>query len=729
MEYGSIRVKVGDWAKQGQILGLVSNTGDTTGETGYHIHFQVQNTQSGPSVAASFADIGVPVANIYYTSGNRADDDDTGPSLTITASGSPNSSGWYTTVQTITWNVYDGESGLGKMEWWWDSLAHNTVALSGTAASGSTGMLEGDHWFHIKAWDKAGNASQADRHYMLDVRAPTISVTAPQPSYPYNTPQTVKWNVADAASGLSWVEVQWDSNTPSRFYAASGSLWVPGDGHPHAFRIRACDVALNTTVWFYYGPFIVDTEAPQITYLGPQERAWSNSPEQIIWAIAGASSATLQWDSGTPAPVSMGGGDVVPEGIHAAALAAVDEAGNAAAAGGEYWIDLHAPMVVAGSLTTPPESGNLNTLSATWQFSDDVVGVNTVSGVEEYEYWIGTTPGDSDVFGPLSAAAPWAWATGLPLQEGTAYYVSVRARDAAGNWSDPVTSGGIVATVGPYDQSSLMDSGGTSVESRNCDGCRLVDALGQFAVGEVVYEMGWGEHGYWHSAREVASEVSVPDSRSLDDGAVVLLGSADWPVVVTSGTSAFAQRLYVEEGDRTSGIAVEYGPLGGPVLLEGDQVWITGQMRTVGQERVVGNARPFVLGHLERGLAPYFMVSRAVGGSSLTPLVPGVPGSIGPYNVGLLVKVSGRVTAVDPAGLFFCVDDGGGLADGTLVDGAPAKGIRVSLAGLAPGNSIAPPSKDSYVAVTGLVSLYEASGLLRAQIRPRRQADIVPIAE
>ena len=65
------------------------------------------------------------------------------------------------------------------------------------------------------------------------------------------------------------------------------------------------------------------------------------------------------------------------------------------------------------------------------------------------------------------------------------------------------------------------------------------------------------------------------------------------------------------------------------------------------------------------------------------------------------------------------LDDGAGLNGGVLVNGVPAKGIRVCLTGLAAGNSIAPLSNGTYAAVTGIVSVSDVSGPLRAQIRPR----------
>jgi len=733
----------------GDKIGTVGGSGN--GKSSPHLHFELLKETSGGWVPQDISNLVIDGQSVdfhdwhyYWTDGSGIRHyqanalqsrflygDDQPPTISITTTPSaPNSSGWYTAPSSIVSWVATDPSGIDHTKVWWDGEAVTPVS-----ASGSWTMREGVHTFHVHAADKVGNESPTGSlTTKLDKTTPKMTVTAPAPNQMYTTAQLVKWSVTDTVSGVNtvsgvaWVDTQWDSGTVKRYYSASGSVTVPKDNVLHTFKIRSGDNAGNTTPWSTYGPFGVALVGPDIDFEGPDECVWLNTPQTISWTVTGATSVSLQWDAGSAVSVTNPGSAPVPEGVHTAKLVASGP-GGIDVDGGQYWLDLHAPAYQSGSFVTPAESGSLSILTGTWQFTDLQPGVNQVSGIEEYEYWIGTTPGGSDVLESTSNSEPWAWAPNLTLEEGATYYITVRSRDNAGNWSDPVTSSGILATAGAYETAGFVNSGGTSVIPRTSDGCQLVDSMGQFAVGESVCELGWAEHGYWHSDAPVPPEESIAGARLQYDGTPVALGTADRPIVVTAPTSAFAQRFYVEQYERSGGIAVEYGPLGGPALLEGDWVWLTGQMQTVGQERVICNAQAFVLSHLDPGLAPLMMASKAVGGNDDNPLTTDIPGSVGLYNVGLLAKIFGRVNAADPGGQFFYLDDGAGLNGGILVNGVPAKGIRVCLADLAAGNSIAPLSNGTYAAVTGIVSVSDVSGPLRAQIRPRTQADVLPIAE
>ncbi|WP_303798745.1 M23 family metallopeptidase [Alicyclobacillus macrosporangiidus] len=59
-------VQVGQSIKEGQLIGLAGNTGNTTGP---HLHFSIINTK-GISLPSIFSDIGVPIEGKYYTSQN-----------------------------------------------------------------------------------------------------------------------------------------------------------------------------------------------------------------------------------------------------------------------------------------------------------------------------------------------------------------------------------------------------------------------------------------------------------------------------------------------------------------------------------------------------------------------------------------------------------------------------------------------------------------------------------
>jgi len=114
--------------------------------------------------------------------------------------------------------------------------------------------------------------------------------------------------------------------------------------------------------------------------------------------------------------------------------------------------------------TTPPTipvvtddgvyTTNGTQLHATWTSSDPE------SGIAEYQYAISTTAGGIDVVGWTSAAtAAEITHTGLSLTPGTTYYISVKAKNAAGLWSPVGLSDGIVCDSTPPSTPVVTDDG------------------------------------------------------------------------------------------------------------------------------------------------------------------------------------------------------------------------------------------------------------------------------
>jgi len=87
-------------------------------------------------------------------------------------------------------------------------------------------------------------------------------------------------------------------------------------------------------------------------------------------------------------------------------------------------------------------TSSITQLHASWSASD------AESGIAEYQYAIGTSPGGTDVVGWTSAGTNTeAAATGLSLSLGTTYYFAVKAKNGVGLWSDVGVSDGI--TISP----------------------------------------------------------------------------------------------------------------------------------------------------------------------------------------------------------------------------------------------------------------------------------------
>ncbi|MDO8682444.1 MAG: NBR1-Ig-like domain-containing protein, partial [Armatimonadota bacterium] len=103
---------------------------------------------------------------------------------------------------------------------------------------------------------------------------------------------------------------------------------------------------------------------------------------------------------------------------------------------------------------------------------------------------------------------------------------------------------------------------------------------------------------------------------------------------------------------------------------------------------------------------PIALGASALGGDELNDLTPGVTGGVGLNNIGLLVRTWGRVTEVDPSGNYFRISDG-------------SKQIKIL------SESLAEPSGEPYVVITGICVRDISDGEPRAAVRPRTQADII----
>ena len=80
------------------------------------------------------------------------------------------------------------------------------------------------------------------------------------------------------------------------------------------------------------------------------------------------------------------------------------------------------------------------------------------SGIVEYEYAIGTTPGGTNVVNWTSAGGtPEVTHSGLNLEIGTSYYFAVKARNGAGLLSESGFSDGIVVAKGEFSEQTVYN--------------------------------------------------------------------------------------------------------------------------------------------------------------------------------------------------------------------------------------------------------------------------------
>jgi len=586
--------------------------------------------------------------------------------------------------------------------------------------------------FRIDAWNNWG--SQSISHPMgWDDQAPNVYWASDCPSRQVwlTGPQRASFRWDDAQSGVKGdVETtycRWNGGEKLAKY--DGYVDIP-EGK-NTLEVRCEDDSWwddgnhsgNATT--IYGEFWLDTLPPIITVIvnpsSPDgENGWYTSDPTISMSAVDPNGSNGSGVNGEF--YTLDGGPEIPftlpvlvsgDGIHTYSMRATDVAGNSGTTGDQI-IKVDTTPPIPYSVYTDAESGSLDTLVATWSCSDPD------SGIEEYEYWIGTTPGTDDVCPATSTVNNWAYAVNLNLTPNQNYYFTVRAKNTAGLWSGVITSSPITVIPGNRDSGPSFNSGGVSVtqEARVSTNYRMTDSIGQFVVSASESSNFVIEHGYWHSDIVFPMAATLGLAKKEANATTIQVGSAEKPVIVTSGTSTFVDRFYVQQPDRSSGLAVQYGVVGGPTLVEGDRVWLIGKLDTVNGERVLKFASPTKVDHADPVL-PLYMGPPLLGGASFNEWTPGVLDGFGLNNVGLLVKTyGGLVSYRDPQGRFFYVDNGDNLYDGSHY------GVRVVCDGFTGGAKLAMPAYGKHIMLTGISSVVMINNQPVRAIRPRRQSDI-----
>ncbi len=171
----------------------------------------------------------------------------------------------------------------------------------------------------------------------------------------------------------------------------------------------------------------------------------------------------------------------------------------------------------------------------------------------------------------------------------------------------------------------------------------------------------------------VPGHAAIIPATTIGEGRLKPIGSA---VHFTDKivTRVYTDRYYIEEPDRSAGIAVillrEYVP--------GQVVEVQGTLALEGGELVVDPA-----------------TDTPAPDTPLTPLAPlgmNQRDSVRPLSEGLLVQVWGKVVASKPFGGAFRIEDGSGL-----LDSASNPGLRIYTGGV-----VGSPLVDTYVRVTGV---------------------------
>jgi subtilisin family serine protease len=231
---------------------------------------------------------------------------------------------------------------------------------------------------------------------------------------------------------------------------------------------------------------------------------------------------------------------------------------------------------------------------------------------------------------------------------------------------------------------------------------------------------GWGRVNAYRAVSEEIVTVQKPASiKLMTTDAEISLTSK----VLSTASTDIANRLYIQDPDRTSGICLYFSNGSVPTgFSRGDVVNILGITGNIAGE--VSIIDPIIT-RITSGDAPkpLGMSNRVTGGGWFGRQGPvvnrySIPQTmgVGPNNIGLLVKAFGKVTAV--ASDYFYIDDGSKLRDDT-----GNIGIRVSFN----PDKMQRPDKDQIVWVVGISScefVPNSSTIRRRVLRPRTQDDI-----
>jgi len=168
-------------------------------------------------------------------------------------------------------------------------------------------------------------------------------------------------------------------------------------------------------------------------------------------------------------------------------------------------------------------------------------------------------------------------------------------------------------------------------------------------------------------------------------------------------TAIFPDCFYAEEVDRSSAVKV----VSTVSVHEGDIVDVTGVIGTCDGERQITTGSVIGMGVAGEPTRPFGLRGDWLGGAALSALAPGITGAYCANNVGLLVRIWGKVSST-ASGYFY-------------IDSKPGTSIKVK------SGTLTQPKVGDLVSVTGISACEVASGAICRAIRPRQQADIAKL--
>ena len=536
----------------------------------------------------------------------------------------------------------------------WFLIAANKPFLAGTA-----GYLELTNASSDGAYVSADAARWVYKG-PLDLIPPTVAISAPSVSITNGGPVTFTVTYSDDV-GVDAITLKASDITAVNTGTARGTITVSGAGNSTR-TVTISNIKGNGTLAISIaagtasdavgnlaaaaGPsasFVVDNNPPLVYISAPSAPITSTGPITYTITYDGASSISLDAESvyldrsgSADATVTVSG-----TGSTVRTVTLSNITGD-----GTLGISLAAATAVDAAGNPSAAIGP----SATFVIDNTIPEMQSVTD-EKYTTSTTSLKGWWEAVDTGSDIARYEYAIGT-----TAGGAQVK------DWTDAGTA--TTATIGGLSL-NLTDTYYISV--------RAVDAAG--LVSDVMTSAG---------VRVATQVASIQEAKGLADGTVVALPSL--PV-----SAKFADMFYISQPDRIAGIRVESAD----EVEAGNSVVVLGVMGIASTgERAILDA---IVADSVAGDAvkPLLMVGKSIGGVAFNALTPGVIGGAGPNNIGVFVRIAGRLTNVNPDG--FTLDDGS-----KVVDSSGIAGVKVWTGSSAGGAT--------NVIVTGVVSCETVDG-------------------
>ena len=326
------------------------------------------------------------------------------------------------TLANYSFNVTDDRSGVKSVECAFDNKGNYASCSSPNKAN----LAEGAHHFYVRAYDNAGNVSESQNDFSIDLSAPTVTITSSPSDYSSSASGTFTFTGDDDGKPLASYQCKIDSGA---YASCSSPKTYSGlaDG-VHTFSVIGFDGAGNvsapaTRSWY------VDTKGPVIAFILEPKALSSSTTAVYKYTItdagSGVASAQCSLDSGAFSNCALDSSTLtgLAAGKHTFQVKALDKAGNSSLSDlRSFTIDLTPPSVRFTAV--PVQFTNQKDFTFTFVATDD-------NGVDHV---------DCKLDGAAYAACSSLTAqTVAGMAEGN-HSFTIRAVDKAGNNSPDVST-------------------------------------------------------------------------------------------------------------------------------------------------------------------------------------------------------------------------------------------------------------------------------------------------